>query len=123
VAQATTKHPYTAFPAYMWSPEGECRPFDKAEDVPDGWTDHHPNHFDGQKPPPPVKAAVPTPMTRDEIVAALDAGGIEFGKNTGTKALYDLLTKSVQKVLTDRSIPFDQNADTRVLLGLLPPPE
>ena len=123
MAIPTQKHPYTPFPAYMWSPEGEKRVFEKAEDVPEGWLDHHPNHFDGRKPPPPAKAAAPTPMTRDEIVAALDAGAIPFSKNAGTKALYDQLAAKVVEALKERGIPFDPKADTRVLLGLLPPPE
>ena len=123
MAQATTKHPYTAFPAYMWSPEGEKRVFEKAEDVPEGWLDHHPNHFDGQKPPPPAKAAAPTPMTRDEIVAALIAGEIPFSKNAGTRALYDQLTAKVKVALKAHKIHYSDEMDTRKLLELLPPTE
>jgi|SRR6185437_14084595 len=110
----------TYWPSRKYGPNGQSEIFERAEDVPEGWLDA----------PPPVEevAAVvveppaPLGLTRDEIVAALNEGGIEFKKNAGTKSLHDLLRDNVVAALHEKGEAFDVDADTKTLLGLLTAP-
>ena len=117
-----------SYPAMKWDPvTKESRVFNKASEVPDGWLDTHPDNLENM--PQPVKApevqakAVPLPLTRKEMVQALQDGGIPFDPASKVDVLYAILTEAVKKFLTDADIAFDPAADTKVLLGLLPKPE
>lgn len=108
-------------PTMAWHPEtGENQIFNHPSEVPEGWLDTHPSN---------VKAAVkqegnkPLSMTRKEIVAALNDGGLSFDNKAPVKALYAQLTDAVKAVLTEAQVQFDPNADTKDLLALLPKPE
>lgn len=111
------------FPARMWHPEtGESQACMSAEEVPPGWIDHHPNQVQDPRPAPkPVDNVLP--MTRKEIVAALDEAGISYQRNAGVKALYDVLGASLRNFLTEAEVTFDPSADVPTLLKLAKPPE
>jgi len=109
--------PVKRFPGMRWHPEtGESQIFQTQEDMPAGWLDYNPTGADGLEKP---KASNPLPMTREEIVAALNQGQITFKKNAGTAALYDQLRDALRKFLTERSITFEQDADGKTLLDLV----
>lgn len=116
-----------AYPAMMWHPEtGENRIFNSADEVPEGWLDTHPNNKDAAE---QRKAAAEArnppatlPLTRAEIVKALGDGGINFNPRAATKALYDQLLGELKKTLTEAGIAYEQEADAKTLLGLLPDP-
>ena len=110
------------FPAMYWNPEtSEPRVFDAPEDVPAGWLPHHPANAPAAPPPakPAPKASVP--MTRAEIVAALDAGNVPYTSTTSDARLYKLLVSSLQTHLTEQGIKYPANADAFALLALVPP--
>jgi hypothetical protein len=76
---------FPSWPAFRYGPNGEAQIFQRPEDVPEGWKDSPGAHFE---PPPAVK---PAPMTREEVVAALKARGVEFKRNAPTSVLCDQL--------------------------------
>lgn len=95
-------------PTWMYDPNtGEGRVFTDSADVPKGWLDHVP------------AASERKPMTRDEIVAALEAGDIKFDHKAKVAELRDLLTDSVVTALEAAKIEHDPKADVRDLLALL----
>lgn len=108
-------------PTVMYGPAGETEVFHHHKDIPEGWADDPAKHApaDPANAPPPKTV----PMTRAEIVEALVSGGIEFKKNAGAAALYELLTVNVVAALVEAKIVFDPASDTKTLLGLLPQPE
>lgn len=115
---------FSAFPAMRWHPTtGEWQIFKTADEVPEGWLNHHPEHKTEKEAPPPPQKKSSLDLTRPEIMEALSAGDIEFKQNTGTAALYVLLTEKVKAVLNERNIAFDDSAGTKALLGLLPAQE
>lgn len=125
-------------PTMAWNPEKlaeggyESRTFNHPDEVPEGWLDTHPEHPSLKvvaKPPgvinvkgsgAPLKAP-PLDMTRKEITAALDQGGVQYDAQAKVADLYPLLTESVKKFLTEAEIEFDPAAGTKALLALLPP--
>lgn len=112
------------FPAFYWGPDGQRELFTSAAEVPTGWTDTHPKHYDGQKPPPGPKTTAPViPMTKAEIVAELKAANIPYQNNIGQQAAYNLLVGELKKHLTEASIPFPETADGPALLALVKPKE
>jgi hypothetical protein len=96
-----------SLPTMAWHPEtGENQIFDHPSEVPEGWLDTHPNN----KPKGAKEAKAPAPdafkdapMSKDEIVAALTAGGVQFDANAKPKALQGVLREAVVKALTGRS--------------------
>ena len=107
-------------PTYRYGPNGEAKIFNDSNDVPEGWLDHHPTPAEAAEIAvivPGASAAIP--MTREEIIAALEGGGIGYKRNAGTKALYDQLTVKVKEHLVEREIAFPAGADTKALLELL----
>lgn len=134
-------HKDPSYPAMKWHPEtAESRVFHKSEDVPEGWLDEHPSNVPKEvaKPTPkvavtaapkPVKAAEvksaePTslPMTREEMKAELQAGGIPFAPNAKDQTLYDALKKGVQEFLTGAGVAFPPDADVPALIALAKQP-
>jgi hypothetical protein len=110
------------FPAYYYSPDGEARIFQSADEVPEGWTTKHPDHHIDDKKPEPAAPPVDK-LTREEVIAALVSGGIEFKKNAGTAALEKQLRESAIAYLTDKDggqVSFPADISTRKLLALLP---
>lgn len=111
----------TKYPGWRWDPStGESRVIVTAEDLPDGWLDHHPAH-DGPVAAAPAHDDTPAPaiMTRDEITAALTAGGVTFHQSVSTSKLYAKLCEALRNVLTGRNIAFAPDADGRALLALV----
>jgi hypothetical protein len=111
------------FPAFYYSPDGEAQIFQAASDVPEGWTTKHPNHQSDVAKPDPKPDLTPNPdkLTRDEIIAALNNGGIAYKKNAGTAALEAQLRESIKAFLTDTGVPeLALDASTKELLTLLP---
>jgi len=111
-----------SYPALKWHPEnGECRLFHSEASVPKGWLDQHPRNLKPESVDPAAPA--PLPMTRKEIVDALNNGGISYDPKAKVSVLYDQLTVAVKEALTTADISFDDDADTKELLALLPTPE
>lgn len=113
------------FPAMMWhAVTGEVGLFIKAEDVPEGYIDTHPNNLANVAPAELPNASAALSMPRDEIVKALEEGGIPFKPNASDKKLHNLLVFKVKEVLQAAEIEFDDACtDAKTLLGLLPPSE
>ena len=109
----------TQYPCYRWDAEGNAHRCETAADANPAWTDQHPSNCSVEK----VVEPEVIPMSRVEIVTALNEGGIEFKKNSPTPALYKQLGYEVKAALTEAAIPFDDKADTKTLLGLLHPAE
>jgi hypothetical protein len=111
-----------SYPALKWHPEtGDCRLFHSEGQVPKGWLDQHPRNLAPEKLDPASPAALP--MTRKEIVEALNSGGISYDPKAKASVLFDQLTVAVKEALTEANISFDDAADTKELLALLPTPE
>lgn len=109
-------------PTMAWHPEtGENKVFNHPSEVPAEWLDTHPSNKPKEVEKAP--AAKPEPMTRDEIVAALSDGGVEFDDKSKTKVLAEILRKSVIAALTSAEVEFDADASTKDLLAKLPSPE
>ena len=122
------------FPAMMFHPEtGAATVFKSAGEVPEGYLSFHPKDparkakdaleaakVVDAKPAP--AAPVKLPLTRKEIVAALEAGGVTFDKDARVDALYEVLTKAVKDALAAAEVEYDPNLDTKALLALLPDP-
>lgn len=108
------KGTFSAFPGMRWHPEtGECKTFATAAEMPEGWLDCHPSSL----PEKPADQA----MTRKEITAALNDGGISFKPTASTASLYDLLVDSLKTALVTAEIYFDSaSTDARALMGLFP---
>lgn len=114
------------FPAHKFHPvTGELKVCNSAADVPEGWIDTHPNNLPKVDPaaadPAANKAGLE--MSREEIMGALDEGGIEYSKNAPTTTLYKKLTEAVKKTLLERGIAYDESFNTKQLLELIPPAE
>lgn len=112
----------SVFPGMRWHPQtGESRVFDKAEDVPEGWINTHPASLPAEAAPAGADETASLNMTRKEIVAALEEGGIQFNPRHGVKALYALLVENLKKALTEMDVPFNADTtDAKELLGLFP---
>lgn len=105
-------------PTMAWHPEtGENKIFNHPSEVPEGWLDTHPSNVAKAEKPAAFKDA---PMSKEEIVAALTAGGVQFDANAKPKALQGVLREAVTKALTAAEVSFDANASTKELLSLLP---
>lgn len=116
------------FPALMWhAVTGEVGLFTKAEDVPEGYIDTHPNNLANVAQPAAELVAAPAvilSMTRKEIVKALEDGGIQFNPRAKAVELHDLLVAKVKEVLKNMELEFDDACtDAKILLGLIPPSE
>lgn len=135
------------YPAMRWNPANgdESDVFQSEDEVPEGWLDHHPDDTAkggaGQKAAvehrqpsggrrrgtAPVKDAVDpdlgtgddTPMTREEVVTALQEGKVRFNKEASDEDLTAQLVAALQGVLTKRNVAFDPAASPRALLALV----
>lgn len=83
------------FPGMRWSPTGEARVFTSAAEVPEGWTDYHPDSATEAAPAPADKTSA-LPLTREQIIAALKERGADAKPNASTKSLYDKLLLLVE---------------------------
>lgn len=106
-----------------WSVEtGESKVFKKGEEIPDGWLDHHPNDEEkggaGPKRDAPEKDP---PLERDEVIAALKEGGVNFNEQATTRQLDNALKGALRKALTaaKREDEFDKDTSTRALLAIV----
>lgn len=121
------------FPAMKWHPNtGESQVFKAAQDVPEGWLDHHPADPDYEKeavgaaPKTPAKIATGSfpeapVMSRDEIKTALDAAEIPYAKNAKDATLYDILLTSLRQHLAAQNVAFTDDMNAKQLLALVPP--
>src|ERR1700704_1324572 len=92
-----------AGPTYRYGPKGEAQIFTDSRDVPEGWQDH-PSAFAPKA--GKVANTDDNALSRDELKAALTAGGIQYQQNAGTAALASLLRTKVLEVLTAKGEPF-----------------
>lgn len=107
-------------PTMAWHPEtGENKIFNHPSEVPEGWLDTHPSNVAKAEKPATV-AFKDAPMSKDDIVAALTAGGVQFDANAKPKALQGVLREAVIKALTAAEVAFDADKSTKELLSLLP---
>lgn len=109
------------FPSMRWNPEtGESQVFSAPHEVPDGWLDQHPNSVSGDD-----KAAAKSdtktglPLTKAEIVEALNEYEIPFKANTGAKGLYELLETSLKAHLAAEKVEIPADANVPALLALV----
>lgn len=133
---AFTPPPGGDFPAMFWSPTAtkdadgkdttESRVFNAPEDVPEGWLPTHPNN-PALKAKPAVKKLdepeVLIPMTREEVLAELEAGGIAYSKKSKDSVLYKLLVDKLQDHLKAAGVEYPANSTAKQLLLLVPKPE
>lgn len=119
------------FPGMRWDAEGNAHLCRSEADVQPGWTDQHPSNITAEvapalppdhPPPTPESPDVPE-MTRDDIIAALNEGGVLFSVNAPTKALYKKLRAAAWEALNTAGIVCNPEADARTMLELLPKPE
>lgn len=111
-------------PTMAWHPEsGESQIFNHPSEVPSGWLDSHPEDPKRPKAEKSAPALKDAPMSKDEIVAALTAGGVPFDATAKAKALQPVLREAVTKALTEAEVKFDETLPTKELLALLPNPE
>lgn len=95
-------HEFHEFPKQVYNPmTAEMIVAKSATDVPQGWIDHYPteDERDAANKPDPDKAS---PLSRDQLIAALKEGGISFKANASTKDLEGLLAESLRAVLVKR---------------------
>lgn len=112
-------------PVMAWHPEtGEPTVYKDHTEVPEGHLPHHPND-QARKSALPAAPAAPAAldMTKKEIAAALEAGGVKYDPRANAAALYAQLTDEVKKALTASEVEFDPNLPTKQLMELLPPAE
>lgn len=101
-----------AGPTFFYDPStGEGRVFEDEAAVPKGWLDH-------VSLVPQVERSV-DPMSRAEIVAALEAGGVSFAAKAKTGDLYELLASSLKAALKEAGIAHAEGATARDMLTLL----
>lgn len=108
------------FPGLRWDAEGNTHYCATEDDVQPGWTDYHPDN-------PPVSATVEkglgADMSRAEIIAALEEGGVTFSKNAPTASLAKQLRTAILSELEEQSVKYEPTSSTKDLLALIPAPE
>lgn len=115
-----TKHE----PTMKWHPETcESKIFNHPSEAPADWLDTHPSNAAKVEKAAAVPVFKDAPMSKDEITAALTAGGISFDASAKAKALQPVLREAVTKALDEAEVEFDANLSTKELLALLPDPE
>lgn len=86
----------TGWPSYRYGPKGARVLCQGPEDVPTGFVDN-PDKLkleDQALPPPPIDPGIP--LTRVQIIDALNIRKAPFTKNAPTAKLYDLLLATMQ---------------------------
>lgn len=107
------------WPQWFYGLGGQSKLCATPDDVPEGWEDHPYKLEDTQAPKVKTVKLAAAGMTRPEIMAALDAGGVSFQKNSSTAALNALLTENIIAALTADGTEFDPTADIKTLYALL----
>lgn len=108
-----------------WNPKtGEKQIFASPEErEKEGWLDHHPN--DTEKGGPgkeKVERHRPNddpPLTREEVIAALKEGKVEFNEKATDKQLDNALKGALIRALKGRNVDVDPKLPTRKLLAQL----
>lgn len=105
----------TDFPCYLWHPISGAAILCKGpEDVREEYLDHHPSDL------AKGGTAVPTTgLTRDQVIAALNAGGIAFDLNASAAELRAALQGALVNELQARKVPVPPNATVEELYKLL----
>lgn len=116
-------------PKMLWDPEtGLPVTFSDDETPPSHFLPHHPDDVakapkaqvesadEGPAPPAPP---VIKPLTKAEVVDALNMGKIDFDKTAKVGELTDLLVDNLKKALASAGRPFADDAEPRTLLDLV----
>lgn len=111
------------FPKMLWDADGNVHLCNGPADVDPSWTNYHPNDVEKAAAKAEKAAVVSAVMSRDDIVAALNQGGVEFKKNAPTPALYKQLVAALRSELDQRGVQYPADADAPALLALVAPPE
>lgn len=114
----------TKYPAFRWHPAtGVCHCVENESGDDDSFLDFHPDDSSkagdqGSSGSEDPKTGVDA-MTKAEIMAALDAGNVEYDKNANKPALYSLLDTRLRETLakTDQDVP--DNATVPSMLAML----
>src|SRR5690242_2512216 len=92
-------------PIMAWHPEtGEAQVYASEANVPEGHLPHHPKDANKAAAVKEKEAAAQPDMTRDEIVAALTAGGVTFNPKAKQKELATVLREAVTKALVESGV-------------------
>lgn len=113
------KYIRSEFPALYWKADGTSYTAKSADDVVAGSTPYHPSNAPKEE----VKApgANDLPLTKDEVLAHLQEGGIAHNPNKSHGKLYDLLLAAVKAALDEAKVPYAADeTNVKVLLALLP---
>lgn len=112
------------FPAMFWNQEtGEPVTVNSEAEIPEGYKPYHPNSERAQEAAALAAAQAPAglPLTKEEVLAHLEQGGIAHNPAKSHKNLYNLLLTSVKNALAQAEIEFDaESTDVKALLELLP---
>lgn len=111
----------------MWHIEtGAPKIFEDKEDHGPMYLPHHPEDTDKaaqgnveqvHTPHPGESVVDPNPLTKAEVVAALDAGAIEYDGRQGVAALTAVLVAALKDVLGKTEVPFAEDESPRSLLA------
>ena len=108
----------TPFPAMYWHADGSNYIANSAADVLPNTTPYHP---DGTRVEPETTAELALPLTKDEVIEHLTAGGVKFKERWTHQRLYDLLLESIKNALVEAKIEFDAaSTDAKALLEHFP---
>lgn len=120
-----TKTVSQKYPAYKWHPDGGDAILvnDASEDDP-VYLDRHPSQYPEGLPTHPDKVLdidddSTEAMSRDDVLAALERGGIEYAKNYGNKRLRKLLRKTLLGVLEGSEKDFKGDTPLCELLNMV----
>lgn len=114
---------HSKFPGLRWDAEGNTHHCATEDDVQPGWTDYHPDNAPKATQSEDDPWGKDTSMTRAEIIAALDEGGVAHKKNAPTDALAKQLRAAVLGVLEEGNAEYNPLLSTKNLLALIPAPE
>jgi hypothetical protein len=87
----------TGWPSFRYGPGGEAKIFQCEADVPKGWKDN-PSAFDTEVAgkPAPIEASAGLPLSRNDIIKALNQRKAKFNPKGSTQMLYDKLSELVE---------------------------
>jgi hypothetical protein len=105
----------------LWNAKtGEAQVFADNDTPPAGFIDHHPADVEkGGKPAKDPASPAEKPLTKAEIVAALEAGGVEFDKGAKADVLGKQLHDALVAALTASNTAMTGEESTRELLAMV----
>lgn len=106
-----------------WDPRtGESQIFDSPEARDEaGWLDHHPSDEEkgGAGAVAQDDVDQDPPLSRNEVIAALNEGKVQFNARATDKQLNSALDRALRKTLSTRNIDYTNKDSTRKLLALV----